>query len=141
MGVKRTRELINLCEEPERSLLLQFIDVYDEPQVQPRSAPRQQQPTQQPPARQYPTQPYQAQPYPEPQYPTDEPVYTRPAPPAPMPTPAEQWQQHANTRTHTSEYSPFGEHQDLVLGLIKALLDNAQRAPAAVPNGNGYINH
>ncbi len=137
MGIKRTRELINLCGEPERSLLLQFIDVYDEQSEQPNPARRQP----------YATPQNAAQPYANPQYPGDEPIYTRPVnsapmpPPAPMPTPAEQWQQHANTRMHSGEYSPFGEHQDLVLGLIKALLDNAQRAPAVMTNGNGHVNY
>ncbi len=136
LGIKRTRELINLCEEPERSLLLQFIDVYDEQSVQSRPAQQQ-----------YPTQPYQDQPYSNPQYHTDEPIYTRPVNTAPIParapmqTPAEQWQQHANATTRGGEYSPFGEHQDLVLGLIKALLENAQRAPAVMTNGNGHANY
>ena len=128
LGIKRTRELINLCGEPERSLLLQFIDVYDEQSTPPApAAPRQQRPNPQ---------------YADPQYPTGEPIYTRPVTNAPLPTPAEQWQQHANTKTR-SDYSPFGEHQDLVLGLIKALLDDAQHAPAVMTNGNGngHVNY
>ena len=53
MGVARTRHLISLCDEPERSLLMQFIDVYDERSTP--SAPAARQP--------YPAQPYQNQPY------------------------------------------------------------------------------
>ena len=148
MGVKRTRELINLCSEPERSLLLQFIDVYDEQEhaaapataavsyssgsntrlspTRTRSTPPASRST---PARSTPRRSrLRRNSTPTPQ-------------PTQQPTPAEQWQQHANAKTRGGDYNPFGEHQDLVLGLIKVLIDDAQRAPAVVTNGNGHANY
>jgi hypothetical protein len=113
IGIKRTRELINLYGGQERDLLMQFLSVYEEEAAPPPPSPAR----------------------------SLFPQAERGARSNVLPTSKDQWQQgqpqSAASRAKNATYTPFNEHQEMVLRLIADMVGNGQDMPRA-SNGNGH---
>lgn len=116
IGLKRTRELINLYGGQERDLLMAFLKVYEEDSAPPPPSPAR----------------------------SLFPQAERGARSNVLPTSRDQWQQaqpqpqqqSAASRAKNATYSPFNEHQEMVLRLIADMVANNPDMPRAA-NGNG----
>jgi hypothetical protein len=121
IGIKRTRELINLYGGQERDLLMQFLNVYEEEAGQPPPSP----------ARSL---------FPQAERDTRSNV---------LPTSRDQWQksqqpQSAASRAKNATYTPFNEHQEMVLRLIADMVGNSNNGDmprAAGSNGHNGAKH
>jgi hypothetical protein len=114
IGIKRTRELINLYGGQERELLMAFLNVYEEETAPPPPSP----------ARSL---------FPQAEQGARSNV---------LPTSRDQWQkaqpqQTAASRAKNATYTPFNEHQEMVLRLIADMVANNPDMPRAA-NGNGH---
>jgi hypothetical protein len=114
IGIKRTRDLINLYDGQERDLLMQFLKVYEEESAPPPPSP----------ARSL---------FPQAQRSERNNV---------LPTSRDQWQkpqqpQSAASRAKNATYTPFNEHQEMVLRLIADMVGNSNNDMPRASNGNG----
>ncbi|MBK8020051.1 MAG: hypothetical protein IPK19_01185 [Chloroflexi bacterium] len=115
VGIRRTRELVNLYPGEERDLLLLFLNVYED------AADRYY--------------------YPEPAPTAYESYPARPKSVQQLTAFAEQWQRRAKASPaqngNGNGYRPFGDHQELVLRLIADMLSSGDEMPGSNGNGNG----